>query len=114
MTTPPSTTKASPNIVKATGEEPLFQVGDQVVISERFPVGHYRVPQYMRGKRVFIEALIKPAAINNETEGFGKNAGVKGYYYRVGLPLSDIWPGYVGSPQDSLRIEVFENWLERK
>lgn len=100
-------------LVKALGEEPLFQPGDRVRISVRYPVGHYRVPRYVRGKQAIVEAVIEPAAINNEEEGFGRNAGPKLHYYRVGIPLSDLWPGYCGSPNDGLRIEVYETWLEK-
>jgi nitrile hydratase len=99
--------------IKADGEEPLFKSGATVVISRRFPVGHYRVPQYIRGKRAVVESIIEPRALNNEEEGFGRNAGQKRHYYRVAIPLADLWPGYVGGATDSLRIEVFEKWLER-
>ena len=101
------------DIMQAMGEEPLFQAGDGVKIAVRFPVGHYRVPRYIRGKRGTVEAVITPAAVNNEQEGFGHNAGSKGHYYRVAIPLTELWPGYAGSPHDGLRIEVFETWLER-
>jgi nitrile hydratase subunit beta len=101
------------NVVKAMGEEPIFKVGDSVRISVRYPVGHYRVPRYVRGKCGSIESVIEPAAINNEEEGFGKNAGVKGHYFRVAIALTELWPGYAGSPRDGLRIEIFETWLER-
>jgi hypothetical protein len=43
----PSMTKL--DLVKAEGEEAAFRAGDEVVISMRFPVGHYRVPHYIRG-----------------------------------------------------------------
>jgi len=99
--------------VKAAGETPVFKAGDSVGISERFPVGHYRVPMYMRGKRGIVELILRPAAINNEEEGFGRNAGSKGYYYRVAVPLAELWPGYSGPSQDRLVIEIFETWLER-
>ena len=101
------------HIVKAEGEEPLFKTGDSVRISVRYPVGHYRVPLYIRGKRGVVGVLLKPRAVNNEEEGFGHNAGSKGHYYRVAIPFTELWPGYTGSPQDRLFIEVFENWLER-
>ncbi|MBV8819783.1 MAG: nitrile hydratase subunit beta [Acidobacteriaceae bacterium] len=107
------TARVLPDIVKFTGEDPLFKAGDRVRISVRFPVGHYRVPQYIRGKNAIVEAVIRPRAVNNEEEGFGLNAGLKRYYYRVAIPLSNLWPGYAGSPNDNLRIEVFETWLER-
>jgi len=100
-------------MVKADGEEPMFKPGEPVVISHRFPIGHYRVPQYIRGKRAVIESVIEPRTLNNEEEGFGRNAGQKGHYYRVAIPLADLWPGYAGSSADGLRIEVFEKWLER-
>ena len=109
----PTNAKATRQIVKALGEEPAFKAGDRVRISVRYPVGHYRVPIYMRGKRGTVEKILEPAAINNEEEGFGRNAGSKGFYYRVAVPLTELWPGYAGPPQDRLVIEVFETWLER-
>jgi hypothetical protein len=100
-------------IVRADGEEPRFKAGDKVTISRRFPVGHCRVPHYIRGKGAVVEAVMGPPAVNNEEEGFGRNAGMKRHYYRIAIPLSELWPKYSGSRNDGLRIEVFENWLER-
>jgi nitrile hydratase len=107
-------TQTRPLGVPADGETPRFQVGERVTISVRYPIGHYRVPHYIRGKKAVVEAVIKPRALNNEEEGFGRNAGQKRHYYRVAIPLKDLWPGYAGSAADGLRIEVFEKWLERK
>jgi nitrile hydratase len=100
------------NIVKAEGEEPLFKAGNQVKIGTRSPIGHFRVPNYIRGKRGRVEAVIRPPAIDNEAEGFGRNAGSKRHYYRLAIPLTELWPKYAGSPNDGLRIEVYETWLE--
>jgi nitrile hydratase subunit beta len=94
-------------------QTPLFGAAEQVKVSMRFPVGHYRVPNYIRGKLGTIEKVIEPPAINNEEEGFGRNAGSTGFYYRVAIPLTSLWPGYAGAPADGLRIEIFETWLER-
>lgn len=99
-------------VVRDEGEDPLFNPGDRVAISTRFPIGHYRVPHYIRGKRGVVEAVGTPA-VNNEEEGFGRNAGVKRHYYRLAISLTELWPGYAGSPKDALRIDVYENWLER-
>ena len=99
--------------MKAFGDQPAFKAGDAVRISVRYPIGHYRVPHYIRGKRGAIEMVIDRALVNNEQEGFGRNAGELGYYYRVAIPLGELWPGYAGSRNDSLRIEVFDTWLER-
>ena len=101
-----------PGVIFALGEQPIFRPGDAVRILTRSPIGHYRVPTYLRGKVGTVEAVIEPAAIDNEQEGFGRNAGAKRHYYRVAIPIPEIWPDYVGSPQDGLRIEVYETWLE--
>src|ERR1700756_2822248 len=105
---------ARTRIVTADGELPLFKPGDEVSVSVRYPIGHFRVPNYVRGKRGIVEAVIVPPAINNEEEGYGRNAGNKRHYYRVAIPLTELWPGYAGSANDSLRIEIFESWLERR
>lgn len=100
------------DIVTADCEAPSFKVGDTVLILSRFPVGHYRVPRYVRGKSCVVEAVIEPRAVNNEEEGFGRNAGQKRHYYRVAIPLTDLWPEYAGAAADGLRIEIYETWLE--
>jgi nitrile hydratase subunit beta len=100
-------------IVLASGEAPLFKPGEPVRVMTRAPVGHYRVPTYLRGKSGLVERVIEPAAIDNEEEAYGRNAGSKRHYYRIAVPMTSIWPYYAGSPGDSLRIEVFETWLER-
>jgi nitrile hydratase len=108
-----SAAKVLMTVVKPEGAEPIFKAGDSVRISKRFPIGHFRVPNYIRGKSGVVESVIKPAAVNNEEEGFGRNAGPKRHYYRIAIPLTELWPKYAGSVDDGLRIEVFETWLER-
>jgi nitrile hydratase len=103
-----------PQIVHIDGYAPAFKAGDEIRISVRYPIGHFRVPNYIRGKRGIVEAVIEPPAINNEEEGYGKNVGAKRHYYRIAIPLTELWPGYKGSANDGLRIEVFETWLERR
>ena len=101
------------DIVKAEGEEPLFREGDAVQIAKRSPIAHFRTPNYVRGKRGSVERVIKPRAVDNEEEGFGRNAGQKRHYYRIAIPMTELWADYKGPSQDALRIEVFETWLER-
>ena len=106
------TTKALPGLVSALGEAPIFRPGDRIRVLTRTPIGHYRVPVYLRGKTGIVEAVIEPAGIDNEEEGYGRNAGSKLHYYRIAVPLAEIWPDYAGSLRDGVRIEVFETWLE--
>jgi hypothetical protein len=102
-----------PEVARAAGEDPLFHEGDDIKILTRKPIGHFRVPNYVRGKRGRVEVIVRPMAINNEDEGFGRNAGGKRHYYRIAIPMTELWSNYSGSARDSLRIEVFETWLER-
>ncbi len=104
--------RRSAGVVLATGEAPLFKVGEPVRVKRRWPVGHYRVPIYLRGQDAVVEAVIKRRWMNNEEEGFGRNAGALGHYYRLALAMTQVWGSYSGRPLDSLRIEVFETWLE--
>ena len=112
-TTRQSSEAAVAGIVLAAGETPVFGPGDRVGILCRSPIGHYRVPTYLRGRKGLVEAVIEPAGIDNEEEAYGRNAGMRRHYYRVALPMTEIWPDYAGSPRDGLHIEVFETWLER-
>jgi nitrile hydratase len=98
-------------VVPALGETPIFLPGEKVKVVERFPLGHYRVPLYLRGKTGVVERLVQPA-VDNEEEGFGRNAGMRRHYYRIAFPMTKIWGHYAGAPQDRLYIEVFETWLE--
>jgi nitrile hydratase len=100
-------------MVFAEGEKAMFRPGDKVRVMERSPIGHYRVPIYLRGHTGVVERVIEPMQLDNEREGFGLNAGDRRHYYRVAFALRDLWATYRGPPRDGLRIEVFETWLER-
>jgi nitrile hydratase len=102
------------SVVWAPGEEPVFRVGDRVRVSDRRPVGHYRVPTYLRGRAGEIEAVIEPMSMDNEEEGYGRNAGRLLHYYRIVFAMTELWPAYTGTANDQLRIEVFESWLEKE
>ncbi|KQS67608.1 nitrile hydratase [Methylobacterium sp. Leaf361] len=106
-------TERDQSIVWALGETPSFKVGERVRIAKRSPVGHYRVPLYLRGREGVIEKIIEPAGIDNEEEAYGRNAGSRLHYYRVAFAMAQLWPSYAASSRDSLHIEVFETWLER-
>jgi len=100
-------------IVPAFGEVAAFKVGDEIRVATRMPIGHYRVPTYLRGKRAVIARVLEPKAVDNEAEGFGQNAGPRRHYYSIIFPMTEVWAGYEGQPSDRLQIEVFESWLER-
>ena len=69
-----------------------YKIGDAVMVADENPAGNPRTPHYIRGKRGVVECVIEPRAVNNEEEGFGRNAGVKRHYYRIAIPLTELWP----------------------
>jgi hypothetical protein len=89
----------------------LYKIGDLVNVSVRFPVGHYRVPMYMRGKRVEIIRILG-LYVNPEEEAFGRNAGNKMWCYMIRIPQNNLWSAYSGEEGDVLEVEIFESWLE--
>ena len=110
---PPPLARRAAGVVLALGERPIFAEGDRVVVATRAPIGHYRVPTYLRGKTGVVETVIMPPAVDNEEEGFGRDVGMKRHYYRVAFAMRHIWPDYEGGSLDNLRVEVFESWLAR-
>ncbi|MBB3348372.1 SH3-like domain-containing protein [Sphingomonas sp. BK069] len=100
-------------VLPALNEMPTFGIGERVRIADRAPIGHYRVPMYLRGSMATVERVIEPALVDNEEEGFGRNAGSRRHFYRVSIPMPSLWGRYEGSPRDELHIEVYETWLER-
>ena len=110
---PRSFTTPLPGIVLAPGESPIFMPREKVRILTRTPIGHYRVPTYLRGKVGVVVAVIQPTLVNNEEEGYGRDAGKRRHYYRISFPMHEVWPNYAGPLHDSLIVEVFETWLER-
>jgi hypothetical protein len=88
-----------------------FKEGEAIRIAEKFPIGHYRTPTYVRGKQGTIVKILGKY-INPEREAFGKNAGDKLWYYMVSIPQKELWENYQGQDTDLLEIEVFDNWLE--
>ena len=103
-----------PGVVLALNEAPIFRPGDRVRVLTRWPIGHYRVPLYLRGKTGVVESIIQPTGVDNEEEGYGRNAGIKLHYYRIAFLMTEVWADYSGLPCDCLLIEVFETWIERK
>ena len=69
-------------------------------------------PRYLRGQTGEVRKVIEPALLDNEEEGYGRNAGNRRHYYRISVPMPALWPNYEGSPRDELLIEVQESWLE--
>jgi nitrile hydratase subunit beta len=91
-------------------DQPTFRPGDHIRISWRSAVGFRSLPFYLRGKRGTVEAIVEP---HDGGDNDGQDGCAPARAYRLAIPLTEIWPDYVGSPRDGLRIEVVEPWLVR-
>ncbi len=88
-----------------------FSTGDTVRISARYPAGHHRVPNYVKGLTGTIERVCN-AFGQPESLATGGDGEPMTTLYRVRLQQTDIWPDYDGDPADQLELEIFEHWLE--
>lgn len=95
--------------VRVLDDQPTFRPGDHIRISWRSAVGFRSMPFYLRGKRGTVEAIVEP----HEDDSDGEGRRISAHAYRIAIPLTEIWPDYVGSPRDGLRLEVVEPWLVR-
>ena len=78
-----------PNLRLTGDDEPAFRPGERIRIATRSAGDRQRMPFYLRGKRGTVEAVLEPAASNP----------ADARSYRLAIPLTEIWPDYVGSPQ---------------
>jgi nitrile hydratase len=92
--------------------DPLFKVGEAVMIVISHPPGHRRTPFYIRGKTGTIERYCG-AYRNPEELAYGFDGFPRRHLYRVRFRQADIWPNYQGPAQDVLELEIFEHWLHR-
>jgi nitrile hydratase len=89
--------------------KPKFQPGTMVKAKAMAPLGHTRIPRYVRGKVGMVDAIhglftLPDAKVH---EGIDLYQTV----YRVRFIAQDLW-GEDASPKDKLYIELWEDYLE--
>ena len=88
-----------------------FKPGDRVRVRSGNPPGHIRTPAYIRGKTGRIEA-VHGAFRNPESLAFGGDGLPRRPLYLVGFNQTGVWERYDGLPRDTLRVDIYEHWLE--
>jgi nitrile hydratase subunit beta len=88
-----------------------FQPGDRVQVRRAFPPGHLRTPFYIRGKNGEIERICGAFA-NPEELAYNRPGLPRQPLYRVRFRQAELWPDYVGRPDDTIEIEIYQHWLE--
>ena len=87
-----------------------FRVGDRVQVLDLGKSGHVRTPFYVRGK-VGEVAQFCGFFLNPEDLSVGNAAGPVIPLYRVSFRQKDLWPDYIGPPDDKLQVEIYDHWL---
>lgn len=88
-----------------------FVRGDCVLVRRAYPLGHVRTPWYIRGRRGVIERLCG-AYPNPEELAYARSGVPKQPLYRVRFLQREVWPDYVGNPEDTVDIEIYQHWLD--
>ena len=91
----------------------LFKPGTVVIVRNASPPGHFRVPKYIRGK---IGRIDRPCGsfANPEELAYGRCGLSPQPLYRVVFLQTDLWLDYDGSPADTLEIDLYQHWLEKR
>lgn len=93
--------------------EPQFQVGDKVRVIDEIPKGHTRAPGYTRGRVGKIEAYrgvhVFADANSRHPEDGGERRGEP--LYTVRFESRELW-GEDANPQDSVRVDLWQPYLE--
>jgi hypothetical protein len=106
----PAVTSSGASARAAADVEPRFREGDQVVIRNIHPTTHTRLPSYVRGKRATVErdygVFVFP-----DTHAHGEGEKPQ-HCYSVRIMARELW-GPAASEKDSLRIDLFDDYLDR-
>lgn len=103
--------KGDPQVYAGKAGEPRFNVGDAVVVRELPVLFYTRTPEYVRGATGVIDAVAyeSPAA---EDETWDRPDATPEWFYVVRFTMAQLWHGYTGTDNDSLRTEIPEHWLQ--
>jgi hypothetical protein len=88
-----------------------FKPGQRVRVRRAYPPGHVRIPWYIRGHAGVVERICG-AYPNPEELAYARNGLPAQPLYRVRFAQPDLWPGYAGSPADTVDVEIYQHWLE--
>ena len=102
---------------------PLYRVGDTVKVKEenilsRWRKPHLRTPGYIFGAVGEIErycgqfddpSFVAFQKLGKEKEKMKKE---EQHLYRVRFHQKELWDGYHSSQNDTIDVEIYENWLE--
>ena len=87
---------------------PRFGVGDEIVVRNIHPVGHTRLPRYVRGKRGTVARIYGAQGFQDEPTIAD---GSPQHVYSVVFEATELWGGDA-EPNQRLYIDMWECWME--
>jgi nitrile hydratase beta subunit len=88
---------------------PKFKAGDTVVARNMTPVGHTRIPRYVRGRRGVVDrdhgVFIFP---DTHAAGLGRKPQ---HVYSVRFQAQELW-GPDGHPRDAIYVDLWDDYLD--
>jgi nitrile hydratase len=109
---PPDVAKALRNRHAARCDDSVdakFKAGDAVVVKNVNPLGHTRLPRYVRGRRGVVDrdhgVFIFPDA---HAAGQGKKPQ---HVYAVRFTARELW-GPDASPRDAVYVDLWDDYLD--
>lgn len=95
----------------ATDTTPAFQIGDTVLIANRHPSGHTRMPRYIRGRSGVI-VLYHNAHIFPDVHAASAEKQAA-HLYTVRFTGAALWGDRSSEPNTEVCVDVFEPYIER-
>jgi nitrile hydratase len=87
-------------------------VGDKVVVKNEHPLGHTRMPRYVRGRQGTIHLdhgiFVFP---DTNSLGEGKRKENPQHCYNVMFDASELW-GSVANARDRVYVDLWDDYLE--
>jgi nitrile hydratase len=93
--------------VPGEGDDPSFAPGDRVVVVGHRPVGHTRLPAYLRGRRGRV-IMVNGFWVYPDTHAHSGDEAPT-WVYAVRFAAADLWPG---AGDHDVCADLFEPYLE--
>ena len=101
--------KGGPYIRERTAP-PVFAEGDKVRMANIHPMGHTRLPRYLRGKEGVVHK-VRDAHVFPDTSAQGAGEDPQ-WLYSVRFKSTELW-GEAANPRDHVHVDCWEPYLER-
>jgi nitrile hydratase len=104
----PSYEATGPGSLRPVEEPPRFNTGDRVRVKAMHPVGHTRLPRYVRNRTGTVERL-QPAQLFPDTHAHFQGENPQ-HVYSVAFDSQEVWGD--GGDRCTIYVDLYDNYLE--